>query len=69
MSGMLSKPMHFLWKKGSLGKFIILVPESSYKIADILDKLLSFSNAKITVKVDQSLFRPIDDPDLVCDAN
>jgi GDP-4-dehydro-6-deoxy-D-mannose reductase len=40
----------------------------SYKISDILAKLLSFSNAKITIEIDKTLFRPNDDPDLVCDA-
>jgi len=39
----------------------------SYKISQILEMLLSFSSAKITINVDKSLFRPIDDPELVCD--
>jgi GDP-4-dehydro-6-deoxy-D-mannose reductase len=38
----------------------------SYKISDILEKLLSLSKAKIKVEIDKSLFRPVDDPELVC---
>jgi GDP-4-dehydro-6-deoxy-D-mannose reductase len=57
-----------LMEKGELGEVYNIGSGTSYKIADILDKLLSFSSAKITVKVDKSLFRPIDDPELVCDA-
>ncbi len=40
----------------------------SYKISDILNKLLSLSKAEIKVEIDKSLFRPIDNPDLICDA-
>lgn len=40
-----------------------------YKISDILDKLLSYSNAKVIIQSDKSLFRPIDNPELVCDAS
>ena len=57
-----------LMEKGELGEVYNIGSGTSHKIADILDKLLSFSSAKITVKVDKSLFRPIDDPELVCDA-
>jgi UDP-glucose 4-epimerase len=41
----------------------------SYKMSDILNKLLSLSKAqRLRLKVDKSLFRPVDNPDLVCDA-
>ncbi len=39
----------------------------SYKIGDILSKLLSFSNTDIKVEEDSSLLMPFDNPELVCD--
>jgi GDP-4-dehydro-6-deoxy-D-mannose reductase len=56
-----------LMEKGEFGEVYNIGSGKSYKIAEILDILLSFSSAKITVKVDESLFRPIDNPELVCD--
>ena len=53
---------------GVLGEVYNLGSGISYKISDILNKLLSLSKAEIKVEVDKSLFRPIDNPDLVCDA-
>lgn len=40
----------------------------SFKIKEVLDKLLSFSTSKISVEVDEALFRPVDAPNVVCDA-
>lgn len=40
----------------------------SYKIGDVLEKLLSFAKVKITVESDESLFRPSDIPELRADA-
>ena len=57
-----------LMEKGEFGEVYNIGSGTSYKISEVLEKLLSFSSAKITVNVDKSLFRPIDDPDLVCDA-
>jgi GDP-4-dehydro-6-deoxy-D-mannose reductase len=53
---------------GVFGEVYNLGSGISYKISDILNKLLSLSKAEIKVEVDKSLFRPIDNPDLVCDA-
>lgn len=53
--------------KGVAGQVYNIGSGVSYKIADILDKLLSFSKAKIKVEIDKSLFRTFDNPDLVCD--
>lgn len=39
----------------------------SYPISEILNKLLSLSDKKIKVEVDEKLIRPIDVPELVCD--
>ena len=62
------KAYSLLMEKGEFGEVYNIGSGVSYKIAEILDKLLSFSKTKITVEVDKSLFRPIDDPELVCDA-
>lgn len=55
--------------KGVFGEVYNLGSGISYKISEILNKLLSLSKAKIRVEVDESLLRPIDDPELVCDAS
>lgn len=54
-------------EKGEVGEVYNIGSGTSYKISDILDKLLSFSDRKISIESDKSLFRPIDNPDLVCD--
>lgn len=56
-----------LMEKGEFGEVYNIGSGKSYKIVEILDILLSFSSVKIKVQADQSLFRPIDDPELVCD--
>lgn len=61
------KAYSFLMEQGKSGEVYNIGSGVSYKIAEVLDKLLSFSSAKIKVEVDKSLFRPIDDPELVCD--
>jgi GDP-4-dehydro-6-deoxy-D-mannose reductase len=62
------KAYDLLMKKGELGEVYNIGSGMSYKISEILNRLLSLTKIKIEVKVDRSLFRPIDDPDLVCDA-
>lgn len=54
--------------KGKLGEVYNIGSGVSYRIYDILNKLLSMSSLKITVKSEKSLFRPIDNPELLCDA-
>jgi GDP-4-dehydro-6-deoxy-D-mannose reductase len=54
--------------KGEFGEVYNLGSGTSYKIFEILNKLLALSKAEIKIEVDKSLFRPIDNPDLVCDA-
>ncbi|MCL5435396.1 MAG: GDP-mannose 4,6-dehydratase [Patescibacteria group bacterium] len=54
--------------KGVFGEVYNLGFGISYKISDILNRMVSLSKAKIKVEVDRSLFRPIDNPDLVCNA-
>jgi GDP-4-dehydro-6-deoxy-D-mannose reductase len=56
-------------KKGVSGEVYNIGSGESHKINDILHALLSFSSKKITVNIDQSRFRPIDVPEIVCDCS
>jgi GDP-4-dehydro-6-deoxy-D-mannose reductase len=53
--------------KGKSGDVYNIGSGKSYEIKDILNRLLSLSKKKIKVEIDNLLFRPIDDPELVCD--
>lgn len=53
--------------KGKEGDVYNIGSGKSYKISDVLSKLLSMSHARITVKEDKSLLRPVDNPELICD--
>lgn len=55
-------------EKGEIGDVYNIGSGKSYKISKILEKLLSFSKTKITVQVDESLFRLSETLDLVCDS-
>jgi GDP-4-dehydro-6-deoxy-D-mannose reductase len=61
------KAYSLLMEKGEFGEVYNIGSGVSYKISEILDMLLSFSSVKIKIETDKSLFRPIDDPELVCD--
>lgn len=54
-------------EKGKEGDVYNLGSGRSYKISEVLDKLLSLSNVKIRIEIDKNLLRPADIPDLVCD--
>lgn len=54
-------------EKGTIGDVYNIGTGVAYKISDILEKLLALSTATIDVKVDESLLRPSDTPELVCD--
>lgn len=56
-----------LMEKAENGQVYNIGSGKSYKISQILDILLSFSKLKIEIKVDKSLLRPSDNPELVCD--
>lgn len=58
---------NLLMDKGEFGQVYNIGSGTAHKISEILDKLLSLSKVKITVKSEESLFRPADDPELVCD--
>ena len=55
-----------LMEKGILGEVYNIGLGKSFKIADILDQLISISGIKVKIESDKSLFRPIDNPDFVC---
>jgi len=56
-------------EKGKYGEVYNIGSGISYKISDILNKLVSMSSSKIRIEKDEALFRPSDNPDLICDAN
>lgn len=56
-----------LMEKGKAGEVYNIGFGKSYKMSEIIDILLSFSNAKIKVEVDPALLRPSDNPELLCD--
>ncbi len=53
--------------KGEEGDVYNLGSGKSYKISEILERCLSKTQEKITVKIDASLLMPSDNPELVCD--
>lgn len=55
-----------LVEKGQFGEAYNIGSGTSYKINDILTKLLSFAKVKISVEQDEALFRPKDSLDRVC---
>lgn len=61
------KAYALLIEKGENGEVYNAGRGESYKIKDLLDKLLSFSDISIEVKEDSSLLRPNDIPELRCD--
>lgn len=54
-------------EKGKDGEIYNIGSGISYKISDILNKLVLLSSSKIRIEKDESLFRPNDNPELVCD--
>lgn len=63
------KAYFLLMEKGKVGEAYNIGSGVSYKISDILDKMLSLSNIKVSIESDKSLFRPVDNPDLICNYN
>ena len=54
-------------EQGDPGEVYNIGSGRSIQIREILDKLLSFSEKTIKVEQDESLMRPVDVPELVCD--
>ena len=61
------KAYTLLMEKGESGEVYNVGSGASFKISEILNMLLSYSESEIKVESDKSLLRPIDNPDLVCD--
>lgn len=56
-------------QKGIAGDVYNIGSGTSHPIAEILEKLVGFSTAQITIEKDPSLMRPSDNPDFVCDSS
>jgi len=56
-------------EKGMYGEAYNVGSGVSYKISDILNRLVSMSSVKIKIEKDETLFRPSDNPDLLCDSS
>jgi GDP-4-dehydro-6-deoxy-D-mannose reductase len=54
-------------EKGDIGDVYNIGTGRAYKISDILDILLRMSTTQIDVKIDETLLRPSDTPELLCD--
>ena len=54
-------------EKGKIGDVYNIGSGNAYKIADILDKLISFSTVKIKIKKDKKLFREEHTVKILCD--
>lgn len=57
-----------LLEEGKPGEVYNIGSGESHAIEEVLHMLLALSSSSIKVTVDQALFRPLDIPDLVCDA-
>ncbi|MEK7605272.1 MAG: GDP-mannose 4,6-dehydratase [Patescibacteria group bacterium] len=56
-----------LMEKGEAGEVYNIGSGKSVAIQEMLDILLGMTDKKISVEIDQALFRPLDTPDVICD--
>lgn len=56
-------------EKGKDGEVYNIGSGISYKMSDILNQLVFLSSSKIKIEKDEDLFRPSDNPELLCDAS
>jgi GDP-4-dehydro-6-deoxy-D-mannose reductase len=61
------KAYELLLEKGKIGDVYNIASGHTYIISDILKKLISFSQAKITVHEDEELLRPVDISEVAVD--
>jgi len=54
-------------EEGKYGDVYNIGSGISYKISDILNKLVSMSSSKIEIRENKTLLRPNDNPELICD--
>lgn len=62
------KAYALLMEKGEAGDVYNLGSGKSVAIKTILDTLLSFTKTSISVERDDALYRPLDTPEVICDA-
>lgn len=55
-------------EKGKFGEVYNIGSGRSYRISEVLNNLLKLSKIKIKVRVNKNLLRPVDIPELLCDA-
>jgi len=55
-------------EKGKIGDVYNIGSGISYKISNILNKLVSMSSSKIKIEKEEGLLRPSDNPELICDS-
>jgi len=55
-------------EKGKIGDVYNIGSGTSYKISDILNKLVFMSSSKIKIEEKRGLLRPSDNPELICDS-
>lgn len=63
----IAKAYDLLMQKGKVGEVYNIGSGVSFSMKEILEKLLSMSTKKIQVKRDDSLYRPVDSLERVCD--
>lgn len=62
------KAYSLIISKGKIGDVYNIGSDRSYRISDLLDKLISFSGKKIVIRVDPKLLRSSDPPSLLADS-
>ena len=55
-------------EKGKIGEVYNIGSGRSYRISEVLENLLKLSKIKIKIRVNKNLLRPVDIPELLCDA-
>jgi len=60
---------HLVLEKGKNGDVYNIGSGTSYKISEILEIFISLAKVPISIKVDETLLRPSDSPELVCDTS
>jgi len=55
-------------EKGKIGDVYNIGSGTSYKISDMLNRLVFMSSSKIKIEKEEGLLRPSDNPELICDS-
>lgn len=54
-------------EKGIAGEAYNIGSGKSVRVGELLEKLISYAEKPVEIKIDQTLFRPIEVPEIVCD--